>query len=128
MDLARPLRKISARLIRKLGTPATLQRVVTTVDPVKREPISVPTDTYPGHCIVGRYSDRLVDGVSVLRSDRQLTFAAASIGAAPKPAKQEGGATVTWKVVVAGETFDVHDAEPVYAQDQVVLWTIQGRK
>lgn len=127
MTLARGLRKISARLIRQFGTPATLRRIVSTIDPVAGTTEDAETD-FSGHCVIERFADHLVDGTVVQRGDRKLTFAAAALGAEPRPVTTEDDVTTTWRVIVGGESFQVHRAEPAYAQDAVVLWQVHGRK
>lgn len=127
MALARALRKVARKQIDRFGTTATLTETVSTVNGASGSSSDVVTD-YAGKCIVETFADRLVDGSNILASDRKLTFAASGLDVTPAPVTTDGNVTTTYAVTVGGETFQVHRAEPVYAEDSVVLWTIHGRK
>ena len=125
--LDRPLGNAALTLINRFGTSAVLTRIRSTYNPATGGVTETPT-AYPVKVLVEGYSNHLRDGSTVQAGDRKLTLAARALPIAPSPVTKAGNDTFRDTITVAGQTFNVEDAEPVFSGEDVALWTVQGRR
>jgi hypothetical protein len=107
------------KLLSEYGQPLTLVKpVVDSFDPVEGETTESEPETLTVNGVIKSYSDSVIDGTTILKSDKQLIIPAVS-----------GGVGLYEKAIVAGEEYTI--IPPVKTVDPAgvaISHTLQLRK
>ena len=72
------------KLLKKYGQSATLKRTETTTSPLKPwEPGASTTVSYPVTCVVADFSEKMIDGSTIIYGDKRVIVAAKDMPVVP---------------------------------------------
>lgn len=118
MTFSAEMRQVADGLIGELGKSATFRRVSSEYDPVAGETTETTEDT-PVSVALEAYSVRQQDSTLVEAGDLQATVPAQLLEDAP---------TTSDRLLIDGEAWSIQRVEPVYAQEQPVIYQLQVRR